>query len=51
MTSISTSFFVSSTDVLIDIDENVVVLIPLLACLVGEDRNIDFIEDSVIASD
>lgn len=51
LASISAALFVASANVLIDVDEDVVVVVPVLASSRCQDGNINLIQNSVVAGD
>jgi len=51
LASISAALFVASANVLIDVDEDVVVVVPVLASSRCQDGNINLIQNSVVAGE
>ena len=49
LASVAATLFVSGANVLVEIDENVVVVVPVLAHGRRENGNIDLVQDSVIS--
>lgn len=51
MTSVEATLLVTGTDVLIGINQNVLGLVPLNACVVGKNGNVDFVKDFLVTGE